>query len=107
MHLPLLQLGMCWLLASMKGVVRLPSKELQLKEIARVKKWKRENMLFERTRASCVGPRVFSYFEELCGDLGVSTLRKSNVVSEYLMPYSAGDWNGIREDVYKLLNKSK
>lgn len=107
MHLPLLQLGICWLLASLKGVISLPSKESQLEEIARVRKWKQENMLFERTRASCVGPRVFSYFEELCGDLKVKTTRKSNVISEYLMPYCAGDWNGIREDVYKMLNKTK
>ena len=99
MHLPFVELGMLWLIGTIEGVIKLPSKEEQLAEIARVQKWKRENVIFERTRASCVGPRVFSYFYEILSDFGISSYRESNFVKEYLLPYNAGSWSGVKADI--------
>jgi dimethylaniline monooxygenase (N-oxide forming) len=106
MHLPIVELGMLWLLGTLKGIIKLPSKEEQLKEIDRVRQWKRENLLFERTRASCVGPRVFSYFHEILEDFGITSYRRTNPLFELLLPYAAKDWAGVREDVYKQFKKT-
>jgi hypothetical protein len=65
-------------------------------------------MQYEATRALTVGPRYSSYSDELLTDLGVSTQRGSNFITDLLVPTHGHDYrrviNNIKQKYKKILS---
>jgi Flavin-binding monooxygenase-like len=64
-------------------------------EIEARKKWARSWMPETSSRGMNVLLHQTHYHDLLLRDMGISPLRKSNPLSEYLMPYEPSDYNGI------------
>jgi dimethylaniline monooxygenase (N-oxide forming) len=73
----------------------LPPQEERAAEIAVRKQWARSWMPKTSGRASLVLLHQTHYHDQLLRDIGERPLRKSNLLSEYLMPYVSQDYNGI------------
>lgn len=103
--------GCYWLIRILRGNLQLPSRDQQLASIATEYQFKQEYMQFETTRSATVGPRFHSYVDQLCDDLGISKIRKSNALSDFLMPWRASDFKGNQKIDQKfqqtIIKKSK
>jgi dimethylaniline monooxygenase (N-oxide forming) len=64
-------------------------------EIDIMKQWKRKEMPNTPTRAHQVLLHMTSYHDTLLRDMGEQPTRKSNPISEVLLPYGPGDYGGI------------
>jgi len=107
LHLPMQQIGMIWLLAVLNGDIKLPSREDQLAEIEKMKKWKRDNLLYEPCQGAIVGTKVFSYIDEILGDLHVNPNRKSNLFLEWMAPYSCSDLSRVIQESKDYFSKQR
>jgi len=102
LHIAGIELACIWLLAVIRGDIKLPSEEAQLKDIERVWKWKIENMAPHSTTC-VVNTRFHHHFEELLNDLGVSTQRKPFFL-DYWRPYFPEDYKDV---VYEVFEKKR
>ena len=72
-----------------------PSAESMQQEIEAHKEWARSWMPESSTRGMNVLLHQTHYHDQLLKDMGLNPHRKSNVLSEYLMPYEPADYDGI------------
>lgn len=85
-----------WVARILKGQVQLPPPGAMAADVERMKAWKRSWMPWTKSRASLVLLHQIHYHDILLNDMGVSHRRKgANVVGELLLPYEAGDYDGI------------
>jgi len=107
LHIPTVEIGMMWVLAVLRGDLKLPSREKQLQAIEKEAKWKELNLLYEPTRCAQVGPRFFSYMDDILGEIGVSGNRKNNFISEILVPYRSSDYKNCQQESLQYFSKGK
>jgi len=72
-----------------------PTPESMSQDIQARKEWARSWMPYSSTRGMNVLLHQTHYHDQLLRDMGENPLRKSNPLSEYLMPYESADYNGI------------
>jgi len=79
-----------WLTEVWAGRLVLPPAAAQRAEVARVAAVKRDALCVNREPASVIMDHFYSFFDELCGDLGVAAVRAGGVAG-WLAPMSP-DW---------------
>jgi len=85
-----------WLRKVLTGNVTLPPSEAMDAHIAVEQKWKRSWMPKKGDRAAILQLHKMKYHDQLCGDMGVSRVRKGwNLFAEAFAPYSAADYAGL------------
>lgn len=98
LHVPSVEVASLWLSASLRGELELPSTDVMLETIERVRAWKRAHIDFEPARSCATSIRYHQYLDVLLGDLGLSPLRKSNWLAEVFVRYGAADYAGVVEE---------
>lgn len=99
MFVPGAEIGALWLAALWDGKLELPSTEAMKRATAHVRRWKREHLHFEPSRARSVNTRFQQYLDVLLTDLGVNPYRKlPNVVAEVVAPYAPADYAGVVDE---------
>ncbi len=96
-----------WLCELIKGTYKLPAREDMLRNIGKVKAWKRKHMPFSQARSARLIFHMQHYHDELLKDLGASPMRKTGIfapLKEIFAPYQpsdyrtfvSGEWEGER-----------
>ncbi|WAS93410.1 FAD-dependent oxidoreductase [Nannocystis punicea] len=98
LHVPGVEVAMLWLGAHLRGDLELPPGPQIERQMAAVQRWKRENILFEPSRAGGVNTRFHQYLDVLLADVGVSPYRKRGALAELTAPYTAADYAGIFDE---------
>ncbi len=84
-----------WLVALLKGDIRLPDSAQMLHEIEQMKAWKRGFMPEQKARGSHLQVHALHYHDELLRDLDINCERKSNFVTELFGAYIPADYKDI------------
>merc|ERR1712137_448315 len=85
-----------WLQRVLSGAVSLPAKQAMIDDIAVEQGWKRSWTPAKGDRAAILQLHKMKYHVQLCGDMGVSRMRKGwNLLAEAFAPYSAADYAGL------------
>jgi len=84
-----------WLAKVLTGVISLPPPKLLQADIEAEMNWKRTWMPSTSARAAIQQLHMPKYHDRLVADMGMRTCRKSNPLSELLMPYNARDYSDI------------
>ena len=103
MHMVGVEIATLWLGAVIGGQLELPSRDEMLACTARIAAWKRQNSLFEPTRAYGVGGRFHNYLDLLLAELGLKEKRKSGPLREHFLPYLAKDYAGVFDEYERLV----
>jgi dimethylaniline monooxygenase (N-oxide forming) len=98
MHVASVEVASLWLSALLRGELELPSTEVMLASIERVRAWKRAHIEFEPSRSCATSTRYQQYLDVMLGDLGFSPYRKSNALAEVFARYSAADYAGLLDE---------
>jgi dimethylaniline monooxygenase (N-oxide forming) len=99
MHVPGVEVASLWLSALLRGELELPSTEVMLETIERVRDWKRAHIEFEPSRSCATSTRYHQYLDVMLGDLGLSPYRKSNWLAEVFGRYNAADYAGLLDEL--------
>jgi len=84
-----------WLAKVLTGAITLPPPRKQQADIDAEMNWKRTWMPSTSARAAIQQLHMPKYHDRLVADMGLPTCRKSNPLSELLMPYNARDYSDI------------
>jgi len=84
-----------WLVAMLKGDIKLPGKEQMLREIEHMKVWKRAIMPDQESRGSMIQLHVLHYHDELLRDLDIKCERKTSSIAEMFGAYLPADYRDI------------
>ncbi|CZT51336.1 uncharacterized protein RSE6_12466 [Rhynchosporium secalis] len=84
-----------WGAAFMLGLLDVPSQEVMEQEAATFNAWTRKRYLEQGKKHAYFIYDYLSYIDTLMRDLKLKTNRKSNPISEMLMPYSPQDYSGV------------
>src|SRR5689334_21711519 len=95
----LLKIACLWLMAFIRGDLKLPRGEDQVKELERVYKWTCENIAMESATSNAVSTRSLHYFEELLNDLGISCWRKP-ILLDYFVRYTPTDYKHVVNEIF-------
>lgn len=98
LHVPGVEMAALWLAAVLRGDLTLPPADEMERRIEDIRRWKRDNALFEPSRGVAVSTRFHQYLDVLLGDLGLRPYRKPNPIAEALEAYSAADYDGIFDE---------
>merc|ERR1712178_93263 len=77
------------------GAITLPPPRTQQANVDAEMNWKRTWMPSTSARAAIQQLHMPKYHDRLVADMGLPTCRKSNPLSELLMPYNARDYGDI------------
>jgi hypothetical protein len=105
MHIPSVEIGTQWLCAYLRGELELPSTEEMERSIEHIRRWKRDNIKFEKARSCAVSTRFQQYIDILLMELKVNPYRKSNPIAELFSRYEASDYHGIFEEYERARTK--
>lgn len=83
-----------WLARNLSGEIVADGASMK-EEIAERMSWARSWMPESAYRGMLVLLHQTHYHDQLLKDMGMNPHRKSNILSEYLMPYAPADYNGI------------
>ena len=84
-----------WLVAMLKGDLRLPSPQDMRHEIEQMKVWKRKIMPDQHSRAALLQVHILHYHDELLRDLEINRRRKRNMFAEWFGAYLPADYKDI------------
>merc|ERR1711988_1351101 len=84
-----------WLAKVLSGAISLPPPRQLQRTIEAEKNWKRTWMPSTSARAAIQQLHMPKYHDRLVADMGLPTCRKSNPLSELLMPYNARDYSDV------------
>lgn len=84
-----------WLVALLKEEIKLPEREQMLREIEKMKTWKRKIMPAQRSRASLLQLHVLHFHDELLRDLGIEWRRKRHALAELFGAYLPADYKEV------------
>ncbi len=107
LHVPGVELGMIWVGALLRGDIVLPSRAKMLESAEHVHAWKRENTMFEPTRAYLISNHFHQHFDVLLGDLGVTPWRKANRMAEFTASYGPADYAGVFDEYERARGKPR
>jgi hypothetical protein len=65
------------------------------REVNDTKEWKRKWMPNTPSRSSLVLLHQIHFYDRIMKDMGMATGRKSNILSEWFMPYQSSDYHGV------------
>eukprot|EP00986_Skeletonema_menzelii_P019597 scaffold28648_cov154-Skeletonema_menzelii.AAC.1 len=71
------------------------SKQDMESEVSEVKEWKRKWMPNTPSRSSLVLLHQIHWYDRIMRDIGLKASRKSNILSEWFMPYESNDYDGV------------
>jgi len=98
-----------WLCELIKGTHKLPARNDMLRNIDKIKTWKRKRLPFSGGRSARLIFHMQHYHDELLRDFGASPLRKTGIfapIKEVFAPYQpsdyrtivTGEWQGSRKE---------
>ena len=85
-----------WLSQAFRGELRLPPVDDMHSEIQRVNDWLAD-VFPARPKGYFVGPHLAHHIGDLLGDIGLPTRRTSNIVAEYLGPFTPARYSDVAE----------
>merc|ERR1719420_590621 len=91
-----------WLARVLTGAIALPPPRQQQTDVEAEMNWKRTWVPSTSARAAIQQLHMPKYHDRLVADMGLPTYRKSNLLSEMLMPYNAHDYS----DIFGLPNRT-
>lgn len=84
-----------WLSKFWSGEIKKSSKQDMEREVNDTKEWKRKWMPNTPSRSSLVLLHQIHFYDRIMKDMGMATGRKSNILSEWFMPYQSSDYHGV------------
>lgn len=84
-----------WLVALLKGHIKLPGSAQMTSELEQMKAWKRKTMPEQKSRGSLLQLHGLHYHDELLCDLDIRHKRKRNVFAELFGAYLPSDYKDI------------
>ncbi|KAK1745577.1 flavin-containing monooxygenase [Skeletonema marinoi] len=83
-----------WLSKLWSGEINANKQDME-SEVNEMKEWKRKWMPNTPSRSSLVLLHQIHWYDRIMRDIGMKASRKSNILSEWFMPYESSDYHGV------------